>query len=225
VSLSGRPKSAPSPIGARGDLRIATVCGALPLATGTLIYLYWRVTRWDWLMGAGFITIAVGVVLFFVGAGSLLASATRDVQRPSMPGRRWRRQVAAAGCLLFLNFPAAAFYVYSADDVMTRTTVDVFNDSPSVIESFVLEGPGVHTEVGPLAAGQHIRRHLRFRGLGTLSFVANEQGIEFRGVIEGYVCYNIGGRATIRVTGPKTWRIEHPAEPRGKATENRKTGT
>ena len=130
----------------------------------------------------------------------------------SITGRRWRRQVAAAGCLLLVNFPAAIFYVYSADDVLTRTTVDVINDSPSAIESFVLEGPGVQQEVGPLAAGQQIRRHLHFRGSGTLSFVAKEQGIEFRGVIEGYVCYDVGRQATMRVTGPKTWRVEHPAE-------------
>ncbi|HEX4073043.1 MAG TPA: hypothetical protein VHX68_17820 [Planctomycetaceae bacterium] len=195
------------------------------MATGTLLYVCWRAKGWDWLMGAGFITIAMGVVLFFVGAGSLLAGATRDVQRGSTPGRRWRPQVAAAGCLLFLNFPAAVFCLYSADDVLTRTTVDVINDSPSVIESFVLEGPGVQQEVGPLAAGQQIRRHLHFRGSGTLSFIAKEQGIEFRGVIDDYVCYDIGGRATIRVTAPKIWRVEHTAERSGKTTEYRRTST
>jgi hypothetical protein len=196
----------------RGSLRIAAVCGALPLATGTLIYLGWRATRWDWLMAAAFIDVAIGVVLFFVGAGSLLAATTRDVPRGSIPGRRWRRRVVAVSCLLFLNFPAAAFYIYSADDVLTRTTVEVFNDGPSAIQSFVLEGPGVQTAVGPLAAGQQVRRHLHFRAPGTLSFVAKEQGVEFRGVVEGYVYYDMGGRATIRVTGPKNWRVEHPAE-------------
>ena len=206
-------------------MSIATVCGALPLATGTLIYLCWRVTRWDWLIGAGLILIAVGLVLFFVGAVSLLAGATRDVHRGSIPGQRWRRQVAAAGCLLLLNFPAAVFYLYSAEDVMTRTTIDVINDSNTAIESFVLEGPGIQKEVGPLAAGQHVRRYLQFRGAEICSFVAKEQGIEFHGVIDGYVCSSIGGQATIRVTGPKTWRVEHPAERSVKTTEYRRTST
>jgi hypothetical protein len=208
---------------ARSALRTATFCGALPLVSGTLIYLCWRVTRWDWLMVAGFITLLAGLMLFFVGAVSLLAGASHDIPRESIPGRRWRLQVSAIGCLLFLNFPAAAFYLYSADDVLTRTTVDVINDSPSVIESFVLEGPGVQQEIGPLAAGQQeigplaagqqIRRHLHFRGKGTLQFVAKSQGIEFRGTIEGYVCSDIGERATVRVTSPKNWRIEHRTEP------------
>jgi hypothetical protein len=103
------------------------------------------------------------------------------------------------GGLLLVNFPAAALYGLSAIGLMSQYTVRVINESGATIDSFVLKGPGVDVDFGPITVGDNKTRSLAFTGDGTLDFSASEQRLHFDGQIEGYVTGNQGGDATIRV--------------------------
>ena len=48
-------------------LRVAVICGAIPLILGVTIFLTWLVFRWNWLELAGFILLYVGFAAFVVG--------------------------------------------------------------------------------------------------------------------------------------------------------------
>jgi hypothetical protein len=169
----------------------AFACGAIPLAIGSAIYFSFRATRMEWLALAGYFTVLAGLVFVAVGITCLVAYAYR------------RRDVSArtilVGVLLFSNFPMAAIYALSAIGLMTQYVVEVVNESDSVVDSFVVEGPGVRVELEPIQAGE--RKHCRvfFDGDGNLTFTARQQQIRFAGEIDSYVTRNLGGMATIRI--------------------------
>jgi hypothetical protein len=180
-------------------LVVAIACGAIPLTMGVIIYLLWRLTWWDWLAAVGIANIGIGLVFVFIGSINLLLSFVN-------PASRKRRGEVLTAFLLIANFPAAALCVYSAQEVRTRYTVEVFNETNLPISSFVLIGPGVAIELGPIGPGEHAQRHLHFKGVGELGFAA-KQRTEFAGTIDGYVC-DLPDHKLIHVRGPQSWSIE-----------------
>ncbi len=142
-------------------IKVAILCGAVPLLTGTLIYFAWRLTRIDGLMNAGVWTILFGLLAFVAGLGCLF-NQSWNADGDLVARRHLRRQGAFALALLLSNFPAAAYYTLSAIDVVTHYTVDVENESDRRIESFVITGPGIRAELGPIAPGRRVQNVRRF---------------------------------------------------------------
>lgn len=178
-------------------LKTAIACGAVPLATGTLIYLAWWFTRWDALPGFGLLNIFCGLVLSFVGVICLAGYLINE--RRSVPRASLVVQALLVSGLLLVNYPAAAFYALSAIDLMGRCTVHIANESDTTIESLILIGPGVKVEAGPVQPGGNTSRTLDFVGDGTLDFSAKQQNASFKGQLAGYVTGGIGGEIVVRV--------------------------
>lgn len=190
-------------------LKTALFCGAGPLLLGTLIYTTWHVTRWTWLETAGLFMIAAGTISVTIGAVFLVRHVWREFQATrSLRPKRWLQMVMVGG-LLLVNFPAAAIFTLSAINVVTRYTVRVLNESGNAIESFVVTGPGVRMELGPIAPGRRVVRHLGFCGDGPLDFTARQGQSTFRGVLEGYVTGGVGGDTTIRLMPESQYEIHH----------------
>lgn len=189
-------------------LTIATASGAIPLLSGTLIYVTWRLTRLDWLMFAGYFTIIIGIIAFFAGIAALLRHLWHEwrVERTTRTPL-WLQAVLVGG-LLLMNVPVAAFFTVSAIDVATRYTVTVYNESEQSIESLVVTGPGVHIELGPIAPGQKARRYFHFEGDGKLIFNARQQEAQFSGELESYVTGGGGGTKSIRIKQKGVYEIQ-----------------
>jgi len=151
-------------------LQVAIFCGATPLTIGSLIYWAWRGTRWHWLEEAGILNIIGGLVLFFVGTICLIWHINHEARSEHKCRRPLTRQSLLVGGLLLVNFPAAALYGLSVIGLMTQYTVRVINESGTTIDSFVLIGPHVHVDVGPIPMGDVKSRSLAFNGDGTLDF-------------------------------------------------------
>jgi hypothetical protein len=183
-----RPKS--DKVG-RALLWTAFACGAIPLAVGSAIYFTFRVTRHESLAIAGIYTILGGLSFFAVGVMCLAAHVY------------WRRDFDVAtlllGSLLLSNFPAAAIYGLSAIGLTTQYVVQVINGSDVVVDSFIVEGGGVHVEFGPIQVGESKQCRVFFDADGTLRFKARQQQLRFDGEIEGYVTRNVGGMATVQI--------------------------
>ncbi|MFN4874567.1 MAG: hypothetical protein ACK5JP_12215 [Akkermansiaceae bacterium] len=176
-------------------LKCSIALGASPLIIGTLIYFAWRLTRWRWLEMMGLMTILIGLIVFLVGAVCLIL----HLKSESRTGRTSPLNALLVGGLLFANFPLAAVYTASAIDISTRFTVRVYNDSYLPIESFVILGPGIQTEIGPIAPGKKAVQHNYPTTDGSLRFTAQQQKINFEGELEGYVTNGIGGDKTVRI--------------------------
>lgn len=183
----------------KNPLKLATACALIPLILGTGIYIAWRITRWDWLALAGYFLILVGLAFFALGTVLLVLYWRKNSRHEPKMGSRPLLKISLVSGLLLVNFPAAGFYAWSALDLKTRYTVQVTNKSKEPIDSFVLTGPGVKVELGPIASADHTIQHFHVAGEGPLNFKAVQGGLEIMGQIDGYVATNLGGNATVRI--------------------------
>lgn len=179
--------------------KLAIALGAVPLLTGALIYGAWRLTRLDWLMFAGMLTIIAGIPAFFAGLMALVSHMIHERKVERYSGSRLWLHGVLIGCLLFMNFPAAAYFTISAIEVMERYTFSVRNESNHTIESLVVTGPGIELELGPIVPGQRVQQHFQIVHDGSLVFAARQQELQFGGELEGYVTNGVGGNKSIRV--------------------------
>ncbi|TWT64191.1 hypothetical protein [Rubinisphaera italica] len=180
-------------------LKSAIVLGASPLLVGTLIYVMWRYTQWEWLEAAGGLTILVGLVAFYMGASALCRHLWFESRAQLISSRTLFLQAVVVGSLLLANFPVAGYFALSAVAVSMQYTVRVYNNSNQTIDSFIVTGPGVQVELGPIASGQYKRRDILIQTDGTLEFAARQQELEFKGQLEGYITGGMGGFKDIRV--------------------------
>lgn len=180
-------------------LKSAIVLGASPLLVGTLIYVMWRYTQWEWLEAAGGLTILVGLVAFYRGASALCRHLWFESRAQLISSRTLFLQAVVVGSLLLANFPVAGYFALSAVAVSMQYTVRVYNKSDQTIDSFIVTGPGVRIELGPIASGQYTRRDILIQTDGTLEFTARQQELEFKGELEGYITGGMGGFKDIRV--------------------------
>jgi hypothetical protein len=197
-----------SPYGAGQKLPTDDSCGprmlarAIPLAVGSAIYFMFRATRNESLAIAGFYTILAGLVFFAVGIICLVAYAYRR--------HDFGARTLLAAVLLSCNFPLAFIYAVSAAGLMTQYVIDVANESDAVVDSFIVEGPGVRAELGPIQIGDSKQGRVFFDADGSLTFTARQQQLRFGGEIEGYVTNNLGGMATIRIKPGGNFEVLHP---------------
>ena len=189
-------------------LRVAILCGVTPLITGFAIYVSWRQSRSEWLISAGFVNIAVGLVLFVSGVICLSMRSTRITSGGPDVHRRLSNFRKLAWVLLIVNFPAALLIALSVIDVQTRYTVTVINESSRPIQSLLLKGPGVSVEAGSISPKKSLRKHLQFSGDGSLDFEIRSEQSKTNGVVEDYVTGGLGGAKTIRINGDGSIKLE-----------------
>jgi len=188
-------------------LKTAFLCGVLPLSAGTLVFLAWLITRWDWLMVAGLVTIFLGLVCFVMGAVGLSLHLHRlgQIAPPEMRRQNWLALITA--CLLIINFPAAYCYTNWASDISTRYTLVVVNESGQHMKSVIVTAPGLKREFGPIQPGGQVKRHLNFFGDGRIDFKARTS-TETSGVIDGYAMGSMGGKKVLRLKPDGAYTID-----------------
>ena len=180
-------------------LRTAVVCGALPLIVGVTIFVLWLVTRWDWLMTAGFITICGGIAIVLIGALALARFWWLAVRMPDLSHRRPWRSIAVCGILLLSNFPVAAGIMVTVAEIESNYTVVVRNASEETLVNVRVAGGGCDEVFGSIPPGADIRRTLRFECDGRLEFWAQGASNTYAETIDGYVTGNLGGRSIVTV--------------------------
>lgn len=180
-------------------LKLATILGATPLVLGTLIFLTWLLTRWEALEFAGLLTIFCGLIAFVAGSLALVSHLWRERRIEKTTRGPLSLQALLAGGLLLSNFPAAALIVHSADRVKSRHIVTVQNDSDEMIESFILTGPDVSRELGPIDSRKASQTSFNLEREGALEFTACQHNKPFHGQVNGYVGADFGSTNSVRV--------------------------
>jgi len=159
-------------------------------------------------MIAGLINIVAGLVMFLAGVIFLSMRSTRVMFGDAAVRRKFLAIRKLAWVLLIANFPAAMLITRSVIIVMTRYTVTVANESSSLIESFIVSGPGIEVELAPVPTNGTVTKHLRFSGDGSLDFEIRVGQMKTNGLIDGYVTPNLGGANTVRFKADKSIEVD-----------------
>lgn len=176
-------------------LRVAFLCGLLPLCVGICVFVAWGVTRAPWLEFAGLVTLAAGTLLAIAG---LLATAIYAIgaRRRAVP--RWRAHAGTAVAVILANFPVALAILAAVNHMFAAYVVSVDNLSSHAIEQLTIDSAQGHYVFGNVPARSRASRTFRFDGEGAVTFAATWNGHVQSGTLDGYVSGN-GGARTIRV--------------------------
>lgn len=186
--------------------RIALSCGGIPLCAGVSIFLCWLITRWPWLMLAGYANIAIGIVLFVVGAialGRYRANATSPT-RAHVRRRNW-----IALTVLLINFPVAGGLAFAAIAIETSYTVVIENASSAELVDVRVTGGGVDEYIESIPPGGVAKRTFWIRQDGELNLQAVTDAGTINATVEGYVTPNAGGRAEVIIHSDGTVTVHH----------------
>ncbi len=184
-------------IGTTSWLRAAVVLGLIPLATGTSIFLLWLLTRWDWLMVAGILTVCGGVACVTAGLVCLIAYAVLARRRNRAGNVKWR--VVAVAFLLLVNFPVAGAVTWGTVYIETLYTVEVRNGTSSPVDRLAVSGGGVEVIFEDIPPGASRRRRFHVLHDGSLTYRFRHHGEERHGVVEGYVTNSMGGHRVLLI--------------------------
>jgi hypothetical protein len=187
--------------------RVVLLCGGVPVAVGSSIFVLWWITRWEWLMMAGLGTIFGGILLLLVGSVFLIRFGLAAARTPDFPGRRLRRYVLAGAALLLVNLPAAAAFTAAAVLIETRYVVVVNNAMLRPLESVSVSGGGSHATLGTIPAGGSAQCSLWIRHDGELELWALDEGTPMIKTIDGYVTNGLGGLADVTVQANGTLSV------------------
>lgn len=178
-------------------LRMAIICGALPLVTGVAIFAAWLITSWQWLEYAGIITLYAGFGLFVVGAVAL--GVCIYMARSVSPRLHLGRRVALAAILLLSNFPVAGVIVEAAIALETRYTVVVHHASKQPLADVLVFGGGCSERIESIPPGATVRRSFYIQHDDELRLQCLRGGVQVSETIDGYVTGSMGGHTTVTV--------------------------
>ena len=94
------------------SLKAALVLGAAPLVIGLAIFALWVLTRAEWLMGAGVVTIYGGIAVIVGAAVCLVTYVWRSWRSRSVARGRLVWQTIGVLALFLANFVAAGGAVF-----------------------------------------------------------------------------------------------------------------
>jgi len=192
--------------------RIAVICGFIPLLVGISIFVIWLITRSDWLMLAGLLTIYGGIALFVVGAIALFRFWFMAHREPDYSKKkRWIATVLCFG-LLLINFPVALGIVNAAIRIETRYTVVIRNASSQPVNEIRIFGGGCSKSLNSIRGGGTGEVSFWIEHDGQLQFEAVSGGRQIEGIVDGYVTNGEGGYVTITIKPDHTISIHNPRE-------------
>ncbi len=179
--------------------RIAFFCGALPLCSGVSVFALWCLTRWDWLVLAGFWVIGVGLIFVMVGLTALLRFWTLSGKAAShsQSHNRW----ATAICLatLLSNFPAAIAIVVAVSLILRMSTVFVRNETAHTVNQVRVFGGGVDEWIGAVRPGEVAEESFWIWEEGVLELSIQRAGVTENEVLIEQVDEISAARTTVTI--------------------------
>ena len=175
-------------------LRLALVCGLLPLVAGTAVFLAWIATDHAWLVGVGSLVATSGAILVLAG----LAALTLDMRRARSAGRRrWHARTVVVLALLLSNIAAFLLYAATALAMIDADLVTLTNSGATPIGPIEITDPsGQALGIGHLAAGETRQICTTFKGEGAVTMRVERNGNAETLILVGYTTELLGSRVT-----------------------------
>jgi len=182
-------------------LKVAVVCGVVPLVAGIGIFVAWLITRATWLEGAGVLTMVAGVGLVAAGTVFLAIYVVAAWRRRELSRRRIFVRAAGVLALYGANFVAADGAIMGAWLIQSRYTVTVVNRSNAPLQSGCIEGGGVVIHLEDVPPGETIRESFWIGTDGTLALSGRHGQADVEVIVDSYVTNGAGGDKTVTLDG------------------------
>jgi hypothetical protein len=190
-------------------LKIAAICGALPLLAGPVSFVFWLWFRDDRFAVAGMMTACIGALLFLTGCFCLIRQLQRKADGGQDSKRNSRRQTILVVGLLLANVLAAYVMGRVVIDVRTRYWITARNESGEVVDSLIVKAPGTRLELGPLQAGQQTARYLRFSEDGQVILGAKQGDLVFSDIMENRVTRGMSGNRIVIIKAKGIFEVRN----------------
>jgi hypothetical protein len=151
-----------------------------------------------WNIGAGLAVVALGVVCLGIYCFRARSSQVQG----------WKRRALVAALLIAANFPVAGALVVSAEYLSRQYVVVVENRSPWPLKDLTFRSPLARHTFGTVPAGSTRKCIFHFAGEGAVTYVASLNGVEEKGILDGYITWS-GGRARLQVSEAGVIGIEN----------------
>lgn len=172
-------------------LRVAVLCGVMPMVCGIVIVALYRLTWWRELEKAAVVCIGGGLLLFAIGAAALTWYATVAKSR----GMKATWTVPAIAALLLLNFPVCLACIRVGVQAKSIFRVVVINEGRTALKDVKIidhvAGLGSATfERQQIAPGERFSQDV--------SLALSSESVEVSAKVDGVpsstvVARNIGG--------------------------------
>lgn len=183
--------------------RAAVGCGAVPLITGVSVFSLWYISGWDWLEGVGVLVILAGLAAFAAGCVMLVLYVRARFRAGVEEPKRILARACIAGVLLLSNFPVAFACFEAAWFLETRYTLTVTNAGSVKVDSFIVSGPGISHEFGPLLPGGSASHRFHVTADGELTSSMTIGQTVSTDVVDDYVTHNVGVNTRVTINGSK----------------------
>jgi hypothetical protein len=189
------------------ELKSPFLLGAVPLAMGVSIFLLWLVTEWRWLPFLGILTLYGGCGAVLLGLAMLAYWFRARIRSGDLERERLTGRAVIVGCVLLVNFPAAAGIIWMTVRIATTYTVTVQNRGAAPLRSAVVSGGGVSVRFEEISPHSIATRRFHIVHDGTLNFSGEQNGKPMAIEVEGYVTNGAGGSKVIEVASDGTIEV------------------
>ena len=182
----------------RGAFQLALFCWIFPLVAGVSIFVLWVITRWDWLMLAGGITLFGGTIFFLAGCCALFRYCVIARRTTPQSSRRIWTTAGLCGALLLSNFVVAGGIIVAFEAILTCNTVRIHNASEKTATDAQLLGRGYRIFIGTIPPHTTVQRSVWVSQEGELTFHVQYDSQQQHAIVDGYVSPGIeGGHKTV----------------------------
>jgi hypothetical protein len=178
-------------------LRLALICGLVPLLLGLATYFAWRRTQAVGYEVAGTFLLVFGGIMFVIGWVALLIHVlSNPASNASQRRRLWISSILAA-LFLGLQVPLLIVFVSDVASVRRAYVVTVENESGALLETLRIQDERGWSQFEPVRMGTEVRKRWDPAPKGEVRFRFTLEGRDHEGLIDGYP--SAGGRTALRI--------------------------
>ncbi len=169
-------------------------CWLIPLIFGIMVFLLWVITINDIFLFPAMIIFATGLLLSFFGI--IISLIQINISNKSKQKSEFKISLKYL-ILNVLNFPIAIIIAIGWFTLMQTYAVTIHNDTNQIIKNCIIEGGGIHKELGDIDSHKKKLSLFLIKQDGKLLLKYKSNQIFHEEVISGYVTNGIGDRKKI----------------------------
>ena len=171
-------------------------CWLIPLIFGITVFFVWVITRNDIFLFPAMMIFVSGLLLSFLGI--IISLIKINISKKNKQKSEFL--IALKYLILnIINFPLAIIIAIGWFTLLQTYTVTIHNDTNQILENCLIEGGGIHKELGDIDPNKKKLSLFLIKQDGKLLLKYKSNQIFHEEVISGYVTNGMGDRKKINI--------------------------